>query len=124
MEMLIHCRHRTGREPINERKSNEKKNEMSFLVGIKAAVFRIALIVTLVLQPSRSPAIHDDPYKVYISEQVCWGRLGWDGGNLLADVIRPAERIACRHAASSGFLASPNPIAAIPFARASGKGLL
>ena len=28
------------------------------------------------------------------------------------------------HAASSGFLASPNPIAAIPFARASGKGLL
>ena len=29
-----------------------------------------------------------------------------------------------KHAASSGFLASPNPIAAIPFARASGKGLL
>ena len=29
-----------------------------------------------------------------------------------------------RHAASSGFLASPNPIAVIPFARASGKGLL
>ena len=28
------------------------------------------------------------------------------------------------HAASSGFLASPNPIAAIPFTRASGKGLL
>ena len=28
------------------------------------------------------------------------------------------------HAASSGFLASPNPIAAILFARASGKGLL
>ena len=28
------------------------------------------------------------------------------------------------HAASSGLVASPNPIAAIPFARASGKGLL
>ena len=35
-------------------------------------------------------------------------------------VVWPARE----HAASSGLVASPNPIAAIPFARASGKGLL
>ena len=42
---------------------------------VKVAVVRIALIATFALRPSWSQAIHDDPYKVYISEQVCVWRM-------------------------------------------------
>ena len=38
--------------------------------------------------------------------------------------LRTASIMDAVHAASSGLVASPNPIAAIPFARAFGKGLL
>ena len=42
----------------------------------------------------------------------------------LVNLANSLERNCGLHAASSGLVASPNPIAAIPFARASGKGLL
>ena len=52
-------------------------------------------------------------------------QMGWNHGckqlltsSFLAGALRAH---GCAHAASSGLVASPNPIAAIPFARASGK---
>ena len=48
-----------------------------FGVAVKVAVLRIALIATFALRPSWSQAIHDDPYKVYISEQVCVWSMCW-----------------------------------------------
>ena len=43
----------------------------------KVAVVRIALIATFALRPNWSQAIHDDPYKLYISEQVCVWSMCW-----------------------------------------------
>ena len=43
----------------------------------KVAVARIALIAIFALPHSWSQAIHDDPYKVYISEQVCVWSMCW-----------------------------------------------
>ena len=46
-------------------------------VTVKVAVVRIALIATFALRPNWSQAIHDDPYKLYISEQVCVWSMCW-----------------------------------------------
>ena len=43
----------------------------------KVAVVRIALIATVALRPNWSQAIHDDTYKLYISEQVCVWSMCW-----------------------------------------------
>ena len=45
--------------------------------ALKVAVLRIGLIASFALRPSWSQAIPDDPYKVYISEQVCVWSMCW-----------------------------------------------